>query len=66
MSAATYAELVQATMRWADHCAQHPTALAAAVDHLRRPTGVQDADAHNALLSEVLQGVHTLVTQERT
>jgi hypothetical protein len=66
MSASTYAELVQATMRWADHCAQHPAVLAAAVDQLRRSTGVQDADVHNALLAEVLQGVHTLVTQERT
>ncbi len=60
-----HADVVQAAMRWADHCAQHPTALAAAIDHLRRSTGVQEADAHNALLADLLTGVHALVTHER-
>ena len=57
--------LAEAVQRWALHCAEEPEALQAQIHQLRRATGAGELDAHSALLADVLQGVHTLITENR-
>ena len=57
------AQLTEAVRAWAEHCVSRPDDLAAEILSLRRGTGAAELDVHNALLADVLQGVHTLVSE---
>lgn len=56
-------ELAAQVQRWALHCTERPQDLEAQIQRLRCVTGATELDAHNALLADVLQGVHRLITE---
>lgn len=55
--------VIEAAARWAAHATAHPDALHAEVLTLRRPTGIQEADAHRALLADLLGAVHQWIQE---
>lgn len=63
LGAMNAAALIHATSRYTEHAADHPEVLAAQVQQLRRSSGMVDVDAHNALLADMLQSIHTMLTE---
>lgn len=57
-------ELIESTAAYAKFAAEHPEVVTAEAQHMRRtPTGIQEVDAHRALLADVLQGIHRLIQE---
>ena len=52
------AALIECAVRWVQHATAHPEQLEAEVLTLRRATGIQETDAHRALLADFLANVH--------